>query len=114
MSAEIQLQLNEGKTEIICCNHDTKESLLLFLSGALVVEPQVTTLTGSPIGKVSAISSTLSEKTTALRTMGDRLTHLSSHDAILLLKQSFALPKLLHCLRTAPCFLHLYVLYIVW
>ena len=61
------------------------------------MEPQEATLLGSPIGEVSAISSTLSEKTNALRTMGDRLTHLSSHDAILL-KHSFALPKLLHCL----------------
>ena len=105
VGAEIGLQLNEGKTEIICCNHDTKELLLPFLPGALVVEPQEATLLGSPIGEVSAISSTLSEKTNALRTMGDRLTHLSSHDAILLLKHSLALPKLLHCLRTAPCFL---------
>ena len=37
--------------------------------------------------------------------MGDRLQLLSAHDAILLLKHSFALPKLLYCLRTAPCFL---------
>ena len=36
--------------------------------------------------------------------MGDRLQHLSAHDAILLLKHSFAIPKLLYCLRTAPCF----------
>ena len=39
VGAEIGLQLNEGKTELICCNHDTKESLLPFLPGALVVEP---------------------------------------------------------------------------
>ena len=37
--------------------------------------------------------------------MGDRLVHLSSHDAILLLKHSFAIPKLLYNLRTLPCFL---------
>ena len=30
---------------------------------------------------------------------------LDSHDAILLLKHSLALPKLLYNLRTAPCFL---------
>ena len=36
-----------------------------------------------------------SEKTAMLRRMGDRLQHLS-HDAILLLKHSFVLPKLLY------------------
>ena len=105
VGAEIGLQLNEGKTEIICLNRDTKESLLLSLLGALFVEPQEATLLGSPIGEVSAISSTLKEKTNALKIMGDRLTYLSTHDAILLLKHSFALPKMLHCLRTAPYFL---------
>ena len=105
VGAEIGLQLNEGKTEIICLNRDTKESLLLSLPGALVVDPQEATLLGSLIGEVSAISSTLKEKTNALKIMGDRLTYLSTHDAILLLKHSFAFPKMLHCLRTVPCFL---------
>ena len=42
---------------------------------------------------------------------GKRLTpsysgvHLATHDALLLLQHSFALSKLLHCFRTAPCFL---------
>ena len=30
---------------------------------------------------------------------------LSTHDAILLLRHSLVLPKLLYCLRTSPCFL---------
>ena len=58
------------------------------------MEPQEATLLGSPIGDVSAISSTLSEMTNALKTMGDRLTHLFTNDAILLLKHSFVFPKL--------------------
>ena len=94
VGAEIGLQWNERKTEIIFCNHDTKESLFLSLPGALVVEPQEATLLGSPIGDVSAISCTLSEMTNALKTMGDRLTHLFTNDAILLLKHSFVFPKL--------------------
>ena len=36
--------------------------------------------------------------------MGDRLCHLHSHDAITLLRHSFAIPKILHVLRTSPCF----------
>ena len=37
--------------------------------------------------------------------MGDRLQQVRAHDAILLLRHSFAIPKLLYTLRTSPCFL---------
>ena len=37
--------------------------------------------------------------------MGARFTHLSAHDALILLRHSFAIPKLRYLLRTAPCFL---------
>ena len=51
------------------------------------------------------ISSVLTEKTNFLKIIGERLPLLSTHDAYLLLRHSSALPKLLYCLRTAPCFL---------
>lgn len=102
---EIGLQLNEEKTEVICCSQEARESVLSSLPGVLVVENEEATLLGSPIGGVSAISTTLREKVDALKIMGGRLAHLATHDALLLVKHSFALPKLLHCLRTAPCFL---------
>ena len=35
----------------------------------------------------------------------ERLQYLFAHDAILLLRHSFAIPKLLYSLRTSPCFL---------
>ena len=37
--------------------------------------------------------------------MGERLQHLSSHDALLLLRHSLAIPKLLYILRSSPSFL---------
>ena len=37
--------------------------------------------------------------------MGERLQHIFSHDAILLLRNAFAIPKLLYSLRTSSCFL---------
>ena len=102
MGTEIGLELNEVKSEIICisCNGDTIDPLLLSIPGALVVEPQKATL----LGEVFSISSTRADKCNALKTMGDRLAHQSTHNAIVLLKHSFAFPKLMHCLRTAPCF----------
>ena len=38
--------------------------------------------------------------------MGDRLSWISSHHALFLLKNCFTLPKLLYILRTSPCFAH--------
>ena len=102
--AEIGLQLNCQKSEIICINPDIKDSILPSLPGACEVDPSKATLLGSPIGDESSISDTLVKKTEQLRRVGDRLQHLFAQDAILLLKHSFGIPKLLYCLRTAPCF----------
>ena len=60
---------------------------------------------GSPVGDIDCISAVLEEKIGMLKTMGERLKYLFSHDAILLLRHSFAIPKLLYNLRTSPCFL---------
>ena len=37
--------------------------------------------------------------------MGNSLQYLHAHDAILLLRHSFAIPKLLYVIWTAPCFI---------
>ena len=44
-------------------------------------------------------------KISNLETMGARLQHMHAHDVLQLLRHSFALPKMMHVLRTAPCFL---------
>ena len=103
--AEIGLQLNREKSEIVCANSDTSNAIQPSLQGAQEVDPAKATLLGSSIGDVSSVSDVLRAKADMLRKMGDRLQHLSAHDAILLLKHSFALPKLLYNLRTSPCFL---------
>ena len=54
---------------------------------------------------MSSVSDALTTKVNQLKMMGERLQLLSAHDAILLLKHSFSLPKLLYNLSTAPCFL---------
>ena len=40
-----------------------------------------------------------------LASCGDCFSHLSAHDSLILLRHSFAIPKLHYLLRTAPCFL---------
>ena len=103
--AEIGLHLNRHKSEIICSDADITGTILPSLPGAQVVDPAKATLLGSSVGDVSSISDILTSKINMLKRMGDRLQFFSAHDAFLLLKHSFALPKLLYNLRTSPCFL---------
>ena len=76
-----------------------------MLPGARLVDPLSTCLLGSPLGDVDCISAALSDKLYSLDVMGERLQHISVHDGILLLRNSFSIPKLLYILRTSSCFL---------
>ena len=70
-----------------------------------MVEPSCATLLGCPIGDLHCVSAVLVDKIHLLKVMGERLQHIFTHDAFLLLRHSFALPKLLYTFRTSPCFL---------
>ena len=98
------LCLNLGKCEIISSDMNTCGTLLVALPGAQLVPRAQAQMLGSPVGDDSCVSSVLSEKVEALRRLGKRLRLLSAHDALLLLRNCFALPKLMYTLRTAPCF----------
>ena len=99
------LTLNNAKSEIICEDHEARGRVITALPGAMVVDPQKACLLGSPMGDVACIDATLEKKIQALNTMGARFPYLSSHDALTLLRHSFAIPKLHYLLRSAPCFL---------
>lgn len=101
-SQELGLVVNQRKSEIICSDPQTCTSLSCLSPGAKPVAPSAATLLGSSVGDLFSISSTINEKTVLLKTMGLRLQHLSAQDALLLLRHSFAIPKLLHILRTSP------------
>ena len=68
------------------------------------VKPCQATLLGSPIRGLESIDITLSEKLSSLKVLGTRLVHLHKQDALLLLRNAFAIPKILYVLQTAPCF----------
>ena len=103
--AEIGLILSNQKSEIICNDPVTRDTIITALPGARVIEPARATLLGSPNGDTGCISDALKDKINALQVMGDRLQYISAHDGILLLRNSFSIPKLLYTLRTSPCFL---------
>ena len=79
--------------------------MLCEAPGLRIVDCSTTTLLGSPVGSAEGVDSMLMSKVEVLKYMGERLGRLTSHDALLLLRHSFAIPKVLFVLRTAPCFL---------
>ena len=103
-ASELGLVLNTAKCEIISHDMTTCGTLQASLSGAHLVPPSCAQLLGSPLGDNACTSAVLADKVEALRRLGDRLKFLSAHDALILLRNCFALPKLMYVLRSAPCF----------
>ena len=62
------------------------------------------TLLGAPVLSGRATDKVLQETISDLDRAIDRLSLLEAHDALCLLKNSIAMPKLLYILRTSPCF----------
>ena len=105
MAPDLGLQLNRSKSELICDDQSVSEAMLLEAPGLHLLSRDVADILGSPIGNIDHVSDVIQEKSQQLRLLGDRLRLLHSHDAILLLRHSFSIPKILYILRTAPCFL---------
>ena len=56
-------------------------------------------------GGLEGIGYSIKQKADKLELMGERLRVMQSQDALLFFRHSFAIPKMLYVLRTAPCFL---------
>ena len=67
-------------------------------------------LLGAPIGGEQSVEKVLSSKLEQLRRLSERMSLLNVHDALFLLKNCFALPKLTYTLRCAPCYRHVSLL----
>ena len=103
-AASLGLQLNRGKTEVVTVTmSEVCDTMLCEAPGLHIVDCSTTTLLGSPVGSAEGVDNMLMSKVEVLKLMGERLGRLTSHDA-LLLRHSFAIPKVLFVLRTAPCF----------
>ena len=99
------LSLNTSKSEIIADNTTTYDILVSSLPNSHYVHPSSASLLGSPLGDLDCVSTSIHAKVSDLSVVGDRLQSLTAHDSIILLRYSFAIPKLMYILRTAPCFL---------
>ena len=81
------------------------ESVLSSFPDLKIVDPSCANLLGSPLGNATALHSCLESKAYQLKFISDRLCHLESHDALILLRHALAIPKLLHILSSSPAFL---------
>ena len=104
-AGHIGLRLNRAKTELVCDDACTRNAVLSVASVLQVTNSGQATLLGTPIGSLGHIDDTITSKINKLIIMEERLLHLPRQDALLILHNSLAIPKLLYILRTAPCFL---------
>jgi hypothetical protein len=68
-----------------------------------VVKKEMASLLGAPLLPGPAVDAALSKKCEDLRKAMDRLKLLESHDALVILRNSLSVPKLLYILRTSGC-----------
>ena len=102
---ELGLKLNCKKSEMICEDTTTRKVILSAVPGVCEVDRDQATMLGSPIGNDISIQSAIQAKSKSLEVLGNKLQYLHSHDAFCLLSHALAIPKVLHMLRTSPCFL---------
>ena len=101
---ELGLQLNRAKSELVCEDSGTRDSMLRAAPGLQVVDMDHAEILGSPVGSKRSVDEVISEKIRLLGLMGERLRLLQAQDALLLLRHSLAIPKVLHVLRSSPSF----------
>ena len=107
--AAVGLIVNPAKSELlnIDCNTSDFEAAVSsihgVLDGALVTDRDDLVILGSPILQ-RAIETDLKSKTETLEKLTNRLRTIDAHPALFLLRNCFAIPKLLFGLRSAPCF----------
>ena len=103
VSKSLGLLLNPSKCELFSIN--PSQEVMSEFPGVKEISATDLKLLGAPILQ-EAFEDVLHSKLENLKTMVERLKQLDSHDALFLLKQCFAIPKIMYTLRTAPCFLN--------
>ena len=102
---DLGLMLNMQKCELITCSSTIRDSILSISPQLQVTMPDSVSLLGLPLGDINCISDTIQLKDSNLQTIGVCLKRMHAHDALQFLRHSFGLPKMMHILHTAPCFL---------
>lgn len=96
----IGLQLNQSKCEIISLSNIPPE---LLIGKFTHLQPTDSVLLGAPLMVGAALDEALSSSCSALSTAACRLSDISAHDALVLLKSCVGTSNILHILRSSPC-----------
>jgi hypothetical protein len=109
--ARAGLEVNDAKCELFLLNHhgreeeqQAEEQFRNILPGVRVLREDQQALLGSPLTQ-AATAPAIRVKKEALELMVSRLVQVDSHPALVLLKNCFAIPKLLHLLRTTAAYM---------
>ena len=99
-ASDVGLKLNINKCELI-----TSASAVIPPSLACIkrVDPSIATLLGSPLQSSTAMREELERQVSRLQVATERLKYLQSHDAMVILRHSMSMPKLLYTLRSSCC-----------
>ena len=109
-SDSLGLSVNPNKCEIYIIDPDSQEcknawkNFCKFTEGIKLIQKHDLTLLGAPI-LPEAIEGVLNSKLESLKLMASRLEEIDKHDALFLLRQCFAIPKVTYFFRTGPCFM---------
>ena len=96
------LILNANKCELISFESENIPPITTFDNYQLI-KPNDAILLGAPILPGPAVDTSLKSKFDTLKKAIERMQYIDAHDALLLLKSSLHLPKLLYILRTSVC-----------
>ena len=104
---DIGLSINASKCELTCLNLDNPDNVIND-SKQLLPNLKITTIEdsiilGSPIA-TKGLRSEIESKLDSLKRMVARLSLIDQHQAFVLLKNSFAIPKLTYLLRSSRSF----------
>ena len=102
-------EVNGSKCELTNLNDSMSEATEALFRGLLQevreVEACDLSLLGAPVYIILGIPGTINEKREALERMTSKLLAQSPHQAFVLLKNAFAIPKLQCALRASPTYL---------
>ena len=101
-AADLGLQLNRSKSELLCDDSTTRDQMLKTVPGLQLIGMDQAEILRVPVGSTKSVDDVIEEKIRLLRLLGERLCLLQSQDALLLLRHSFAIPKALHVLDPHP------------
>ena len=101
-SKHLGLLLNRSKCEITCHNTQTPIDDLAFQEFSYMALEELTLL-GAPLIPGPAVDKVIDTKANDLERAITRLSLLHTHDALVLLRNSLSVPKLLYNMRTAVC-----------